>query len=175
MAMYDGFMPKVATNGKRGYFPVSSAEEWDNLPDVYKSMQWFPIEMRRHGYTEKTFAEYLDFDVIYMLPYKVHATIRVHVQEAQKILFCLFNGTQCNLYTVCGVVFQNGEYWPAKWYQDSITGAFSIYAEGKTIGTQGGYLGFIPSDIEKTADGTFRHNWNSRDNVCHYQISNPFR
>lgn len=175
MGMYDGFLPKEQKAGHHGYYPVVDAQEWDNLPAVYKAMEWRSVEMTRNGYKETTVAEYVEFDVVYMEPYKVRATVRVHVQEVQKILFCLFRNAQCHLYSICGVVFQNGERWPAEWKQDATTGAYAVIACGHYIGMQGGYLGFVPSNIKRTDDGGFEHVWNYSGPRCHYDISNPFR
>ena len=175
MGMYEGFLPKEQKSGYCGYYPVTSAQEWDDLPAVYKAMEWFPVEMKRNGYTEKTVVEYVEFEVVYMTPYKVRGTFRVHRQEVQKILFCSFPGHHdCHLYSICGVVFQNGERWGAKWHQDSRTGAYEVLAGGKRVGTQGGFLGFVPRLIDRTEDGwkcNFDYN---HGNVCHYEISNPF-
>lgn len=175
MSMYDGMFPQERKEGHIGYYPVTSAEEWNELPAVYKSMEWFPVEMKRNGYSEKTSVEYVEFDVVYMTPYKVSGTFRVHRQEIQKILFCSFPGhSDCHLYSVSAVVFQNGERWPAKWHQDSRTGAYEILACGKRVGTQGGFLGFVPNNIERTDDGDWKCNWNQNGNITHYQMTNPF-
>ena len=176
MGMYDGFLPKERIDGHAGYYPVESAAEWDNLPAVYKSMEWFPIEMKRNGYTEKTVAEYVEFDVTYMRPYKINATVRVHVSDVQKILFCYFKNAECLLYTVRGVVFANGVRWGAKWHQDSRTGAYQITAGGTRIGTQGGFLGFVPNNIERTDDGGWKYTgYKHGVNRCHYELLNPFK
>lgn len=174
--MYEGFMPPTPLQGHRGYYPVCNAEEWDALPAVYKAMEWFPIEVYNDRWRKKetTVAEYIEFDVIYMEPYHIHATVRVHVQEMQKILFCLFRNPQCHLYSISGVVFDNGERWPAKWTQDTITGAYSIWASGKLIGRQGGYMGFVPNQIERTDDGWKWTGYKSGRNRCHYTLLNPF-
>lgn len=177
MKLYEGMLPSEHINGKSGFYPVTSAEEWDNLPNVYKAMEWFPISVYndRHKRREETVAEYIEFDVIYMEPYKIRATVRVHVQEVQKILFCLYNNKECHLYTISGVVFANGERWPAEWKQDAKTGAFAVYASGRVIGKQGGFFGHIPANIEKTENG-FRWNSNYKsESRCHYEVSNPFR
>ena len=175
MGFYEGMMPKEQKQGYRGFYPVTSAEEWDELPVVYKVMEWMPVEVYNRGLnkTEQTVAEYIEFDVWYMEPYKIRATVRVHRENFQKIMFCSYDHAQCHLYTVSGVVFENGERWRAEWRQDSTTGAFAIYAGGKQIGMQGGYMGFIPSQVERTEDG-FR--WKGfTDTVCHYQMTNPFK
>lgn len=175
--MYEEFLPKEYKNGKIGYYPVMNAEEWEELPAVYKAMEWFPVEVynRVYKHKERTVAEYIEFHVIYMTPYKIGATVKVHVQAIQKILFCNFGSADCHLYSVCGVVFDNGERWDAKWYQDQRTGAFAIYAGGKCIGRQGGYSGFIPNEIEKTEDGFKRTGYKDGANRCYYQLTNPFK
>lgn len=173
--MYDGFLPSEQKQGKRGFYPVANAEEWNELPKAYKAMEWFPIEVynTKHKRMETTVAEYVEFDVIYMEPYKIRATVKVHVQEVQKILFCLFENAQCHLHSISGVVFANGERWGAEWKQDTKTGAFAVYASGKCIGKQGGYFGFIPCQIEKTDDG-FEWKGFTGENRCHYTLLNPF-
>ena len=178
MGMYDGFLPKERIDGHAGYYPVTTAEEWDNLPIVYRAMEWFPVEVynTRYNMKETTVAEYVEFDVTYMRPYKISATVRVHVQDVQKILFCYFKDTECHLYSVCGVVFANGERWGAKWHQDSRTGAYEIIAGGKRIGTQGGFLGFVPNQIERTDDGGWKWlGYMPNKNRCHYELLNPFK
>lgn len=175
MKMYEGFLPKEPQEGKIGYYPVATAEEWDELPKAYKAMEWFPVEVYNDYLhrNETTVAEYIEFDVVYMMPYRIRATVRVHVEEVQKILFCLFDNPQCHLYSVSGVVFSNGQRWGAKWMQDSKTGAFAIYASGKKIGMQGGYFGFVPCQIERTDDG-FKWAGFVGKNRCHYELLNPF-
>lgn len=170
------FLPPRPLNGHIGYYPVCNAEEWDNLPAVYKAMEWFPVEVYNREWHKKetTVAEYVEFDVVYMEPYKIRATVRVHVQEVQKILFCLFENPDCHLYTVSGVVFSNGERWGAKWLQDRTTGAFAIYASGKLIGKQGGFMGFVPNQIERTEDDGWKWNYKTSGNRCHYTLLNPF-
>ena len=177
MGMYDGMLPEVQEEGKRGFYPVTTAQEWDNLPDVYKAMEWFPVNVYNMSWRkeEKTIPEYVEFDVIYLEPYKVSATVRVHVQEVQKILFCLYRNAQCHLYTVSGVVFQNGERWGAEWKQDAKTGSYAIYAGGKCVGRQGGFMGFIPENIEKTDNGFKFKGFGDYKNRCHYEFMNPFR
>lgn len=171
------FFPEERLYGHRGYYPVCNAEEWDALPAVYKAMEWFPVEVYNdkqfHCKKEMTVAEYIEFDVTYAMPYRISATVRVHVQEVQKILFCLFNDPEFHLHSVSGVVFANGVRWGAKWYQDRNTGAFAIYADGKLIGKQGGYMGFIPCQIEETEDG-FKWAGFQGENRCHYTLLNPF-
>lgn len=179
MKLYEGFMPKEEKEGRRGFYPVTNAQEWDELPDVYKAMEWFPVDVYddylRRNVT--TVPEYIEFDVVYMEPYKISATVRVHVQEVQKILFCLFGDSQCHLYSISGVVFQNGARWGAKWIQDSKTGAFAIQLQGgKIAGKQGGFMGFVPRRIKRTEDGGFAYDSCAADgNRCHYEFSNPFR
>lgn len=174
--MYENMMPAKPIDGHTGFYPVCNAEEWENLPAVYKAMEWFPIEVYnlRHRKKETTVVESVIFDVIFLRPYKVRARVEVHVQEVQSILFCLHENTDCHLYSICAVKFQNGEVWNAEWRQDSKSGAFAVYACGHRVGMQGGYGGFIPDNIEKTEDGW---KWKSVVNCegrCHYALTNPF-
>lgn len=173
--MYEGMLPQKQIEGKRGYYPVTTAEEWDELPKVYKAMEWFPVDVYNRNLKKKemTVAEYIEFDVVYMMPYRIHATVRVHVQEVQQILYCFHENADCRLYTVSGVVFRNGEHWGAEWKQDCKTGAFAIYASGKQIGMQGGYMGFIPCKVQKTEDG-FKWDFSNDKNRCHVSLLNPF-
>ena len=176
-SIYEGMLPKEEIKGHRGYYPVCNAEEWEKLPKVYKAMDWMPVEVynTRYNHKETTVAEYVEFDVCYLEPYRIHATVKVHVQEVQKILFCLYEDTQCHLYSVSGVVFANGERWGAKWLQDTRTGAFAIQASGKIVGMQGGFYGHIPCQIERTEDGFKWTGYRSGlKNRCHYEVSNPF-
>lgn len=175
MGIYDGMLPKEHIEGKIGYYPVTNAKEWDELPAVYKAMDWFPVEVYNYAHRrrENTVAEYVEFDVIYMEPYKIRATVKVHVQEVQKILFCLFENAQCYLYSISGVVFANGVRWPAEWRQDTRTGSYSVYASGLCVGRQGGYMGFVPCQIDRTEEG-FKWAGFRGENRCHYTLLNPF-
>lgn len=170
------FMPKEQKKGYCGFYPVTNAEEWDELPVVYKAMEWFPVDVFDDYLRRKvrTIPEYVLFDAIYVEPYGIHATVKVHVQEVQKILFCNFPDSGLLLHSICGVVFQNGEEWMAEWKQDTRTGAFGVYAYGKLIGRQGGYLGAVPENIEETEDGFKWKGFGSYKNRCHYELSNPF-
>lgn len=169
------FLPKEPIKGHRGYYPVCNKAEWDALPEVYKSMEWFPVEVynQAHRKSETTVAEYIEFDVTFLDAYKCRGVFRVHVQEVQKILFCAVD-SDIHLHSVCGVVFANGERWGAKWEQDTKTGAFAIYASGKLIGEQGGYLGFIPKDIEETEDGFKWKGIQNSGNRCHHTLLAPW-
>ena len=175
--MYENMMPKEPIAGHCGFYPVCSAEEWEALPNVYKSMQWFPIEVynTRWRTTETTVVEKVIFDVVYMRPYKVRAKVEVHVQETQSILFCLHEDPDCLLYSICAVKFANGEVWGAGWKQDTRSGAFAVYASGKCVGMQGGFRGFVPDNIEKTDDGWKWKGAGSYNGRCHYALSNPYK
>lgn len=177
--MNDKFMPKSKIEGHIGYYPVCNAKEWDNLPEVYKSMEWYPHEVTTLGcngfYKEKTIPEYVIFDVVYMTPYKIRAEVKVHVQEVQKILYCSFDSYDCHLYSIKSVVFQNGEVRGAKWLQDSITGAFAVYSCGRILGRQGGFREYVPEDIEETENGWKWKGFVSSNNRIHHEIGNPFK
>jgi len=178
MKLYEGFMPMETKEGKWGFYPVVNEQEWDELPKVYKAMEWFPVDVYDVHLKKKVTSvpEYIEFDAVYMEPYKIRATVRVHVQEVQKILFCYFGDCQCHLYSVSGIVFQNGVRWGAEWIQDSKTGAFAIRLQGgKIAGKQGGFHGFVPSIIKRTEGGGFAYDsYATSENRCHYAFSNPF-
>ena len=174
--MYENMMPSKPIEGHLGFYPACNAEEWENLPIVYRAMQWFPVEVyntRLHK-KETTVVESVIFDVVYLKPYKIRAKVEVHVQEVQNILFCLHENTDCHLYSICGVKFQNGEVCGAKWLQDSKTGAYAVYAYNKYVGMQGGFGGFIPENIEKTEDGWKWKGFVECGGRCHYELTNPF-
>ncbi len=179
MGMYDNMLPKKPINGHRGYYPACSAEEWGNLPNIYKAMEWFPVETYdwKLKKKEQTIPEYVVFDVVYMMPYGIRASVKVHVQEVQSILFSLHEKKDCHLYSISHVIFANGEKWWAEWRQDSITGAFGVYASGKCVGIQGGYMGHIPSNMTLLENGEWK--WDNEKgmrsgNRCHYALLNPF-
>lgn len=172
------FFPKEQKSGRRGYYPVINAEEWEELPSVYKAMEWMPVEVYNdkqcHCRKEKTVAEYVVFDVVYAEPYRIRASVKVHVQEVQKILFCCFENPQFHLYSISSVIFANGVEWGAKWTQDPNTGAFAVWADHKLVGKQGGYRGFVPCQIEETEDGFKWSGYKRGKNRCHYTSLNPF-
>ena len=64
---------------------------------------------------------------------------------------------------------------PAKWLQDSLTGAFAICANRSYVAKQGGYEGFVPERIGVTKNGTFIYDHQySVGKTHHYTFSNPF-
>lgn len=175
MKMYEGFLPTNPNPNKTGYYPVCNNQEWDELPAVYKAMEWLPVETYDPRFGKRmSVVEYVEFDTPFLAPYKVRATVRVHRQEVQKILFCHHERTDCHLYSICAVVLANGERIPAEWKQDATTGAFAVYDySGRKLGVQGGFLGFVPANIARTEDGGFEHIFNG-GLVCHYEFSDPF-
>lgn len=175
--MYENMMPSKPIGGHRGFYPVCNADEWENLPAVYKAMQWFPVDVYNiyHGKTETTVVEKVIYDVTFLRPYKVRARVEVHVQETQGILFCSHKDTDCHLYTICAVKFQNGVECGAEWRQDRNSGAFAVYAGGKRVGMQGGFMGFIPENIKKTEDGWKWKSVGTYEGRCHYALMNPFK
>lgn len=181
MSNLEKFMPKYRKEGKHGYYPVTSHEEWEELPKVYKAMSWFPMEMSRMNclgkyVKEKSVVKNVVFDVPYMEPYGVAAKVSVHRENIQKILFCHFGRSDVLLYTVCEVEFENGERRYAEWRQDTRTGAYAIICGGTYIAKQGGFQGFVPARVVETEDG-FEYNQDYRPDgaTCHYEYSNPFR
>ena len=181
--MYSKFLPKKAIEGKCGYYPVASREEWEELPAVYKAMEWFPMQINRYGYggnviMEKTFPKNVIFDCPHIEPYGVSGKVSVHRERVQKILFCLFGRSDCHLYTVCEVEFENGVRRYAKWYQDSRTGAYAIYCGSTCVAKQGGFQAHVPAIIEETEEGfEYKQGYNAYNSstINHYEYSNPFR
>lgn len=173
-ARYAGMLPSPAIPGHMGYYPVTSREEWQALPDLYKAMEWDPVP-DPHQKDQLKAVKAVIFDVVHLLPYKVNAKVSVHPQEVQKILFCHFNDTDCHLYSVCGVELDGGSRLAAKWLQDSTTGAFGIYANGNLIGRQGGFQGYIPPQVKRLPDGSFQFDFQCKtDKTVFFELSNPF-
>lgn len=174
MSLYRDMMPKTFIEGHRGYYPVCNKEEWEQLPDLYKVMEWEAIKDPFDKGRLRAVKSVV-FDVAYLEPYGVSARVAVHPQEVQKILFCSFDRPECHLYSICEVELEGGSRLPAKWYQDSYTGAFAIYAGRSCVARQGGYEGFIPERIEVLPDGTFEYDRQYNTGKRHYYtLLNPF-
>ena len=174
MKIYEGMLPEKQKEGKLGYYPVTSKEEWDNLPDLYKVMEWNPVKDHRDNGKLKAVKSVI-FDVTYLEPYKISAHVSVHPQEVQKILFCYFKNADCRLYSVSGIELEGGTRIGAKWLQDTTTGAFGIYAAGTFVGKQGGFQGYIPEHINRLDDGTWKYDYKfSEGIISHFALGNPF-
>ena len=179
MKTIEKMLPKARLEGKRGYYPVTNHKEWEELPAVYKAMDWFPMEVSTMNclgkrIEEKSVVKNVVFDCPYIEPYGVSGKVSVHAQEVQKILFCLFGRTECHLYSICEVEFQNGERRAAKWLQDNQTGAFAIVCGGTYVAKQGGFGGYVPARITETENGfEYRQSYQGTF-TSHYQYTNPF-
>lgn len=176
MSRYNGMLPQVQKEGYRGYYPVTSKEEWEELPEVYKVMEWRAVKDPFDKEKRLRAVKAVIFDVVYMEPYKISAEVSVHPQEVQKILFCSFKNSQCLLYTVKAVILEGGSRVGAKWYQDSTTGSFGIYALDQYVGVQGGFDCYIPKSCDLQEDGSYKYNFHKPDTgvIAHYELSNPF-
>jgi len=129
--VYKDFLPEVTIEGKRGYYPAMTREEWDAS------------------------VKYVIFDTFFS-DYGVKGKVEVHAAEAFKALFrCSESDTQ--LYSVCAVRLRDGKEIAAKWIQDTTSGAFRIITpiSQKTLGTQGGFRGHVPANCKKREDGTW--------------------
>ena len=175
MKMYEGMLRKDAKQGKLNYYPVSSKEEWEELPALYKAMEWEPVKDPHHNGELKAVKSVI-FDVPYMEPYGSRAEVSVHPQEVQKILFCNFEKSDCHLYTICGVELEGGTRLGAKWLQDSVSGSFAVVLNnGNYVARQGGFDAYIPEHVQKSEDGTFKYDFKyNTGKTTHYTVSNPF-
>jgi len=171
--IYRDMLPDNPKEGHLGYYPVSNFKEWEDLPDLYKTMEWDPIVDSQNNISA---VKAVIFDVPYMEPYGVRARVAVHPSEVHKILFCLFNDTQCVLYSISAVELENGKKLHAQWLQDNISGAFAIKVAGNLIARQGGFQGFIPEHVHKLENGIFKFDYKySEGKTNYYELSNPFR
>ena len=174
MGWYDNMLPKHQIEGHRGYYPVTSAKEWDELPALYKVMDWNPVK-DPHNKDKLTHVKSVIFDVTFMQPYGISAEVAVHPSEVQKLLFCSFKKADCHLFSVCGIELDSGTRLPAKWLQDSTSGAFAILTCDNYVGMQGGFRGHIPEGVRRLDDGTFKYDWSmKKTKISHYELSNPF-
>lgn len=134
------FLPEKPINGKIGFYPAMTTEEWRSLPLPMKCATW------------SAFVKYVIFDTFFS-EYGFSGKVEVHAENAFKALFrCVEGDTQ--LYSVCAVRLFNGKTVAAKWWQDSETGAFQITdLKGNALGTQGGFRGHIPANCKKNSAG----------------------
>ena len=176
MSIYEGMLPKKSIPGHLGYYPVCNSEEWEQLPDLYKVMEWNPVKDPFDKNKLKAVKAVI-FDVAYLEPYGIGAKVAVHPENVQKILFCSFDRPECHLYSVAEVELEGGTRLGAHWLQDSTTGAFGIVLNGggSTIARQGGYQGFVPEHVRVLEDGSFKYDFNyDSGKTNHYSLLNPF-
>ena len=181
--IYDKHMlPETPIPGHRGYYPVCNKKEWEDLPDLYKVMEWEPLpDPMNHD--KPSYVKAVIFSVTHMMPYGINAEVSVHPSHVQSILFSLHKHPECHLYNVTGVELQSGSRLPAKWRQDTTTGAFAILCCDRYVGKQGGYTGFVPDCIRQREDGTYKFDSSvvynqpvgKRKKITHFEYSNPFQ
>lgn len=179
MSFYDNMLPEKPLDGHRGYYPVCNKEEWEQLPDLYKVMEW-DVVLDPFDKGRARAIKSVVFDVTYMEPYGINARVAVHPSDVQKILFCSFERPECHLYSICEVELEGGIRLPAHWLQDSQTGAFGIYVRDyrgeELVGRQGGFYGYIPERIAVLEDGTFKYDYQYNTGKRHYYtLGNPFK
>jgi len=171
---YEGMLPNPSKPGYRGYYPVTNREEWDKLPDLYKVMEWEPVK-DPHNKNQLRAVKAVVFDVPHMTPYGVRAKVSVHPEDVHQILFCSFPKTDCHLYSICSVELAGGTRLPAKWLQDTTTGAFGIFVNNDCIARQGGFRGYIPDHVKQLDDGTFKFDFKyGTGKTVHYALHNPY-
>ena len=74
MGWYDNMLPKHQIEGHRGYYPVTSAKEWDELPALYKVMDWNPVK-DPHNKDKLTHVKSVIFNVTFTQPYGISAEV----------------------------------------------------------------------------------------------------
>lgn len=143
--LYKGLLPENGDkrfDGKRGFYPAMTAEEYRALPLPMKCATW------------NARVQYVIFDSFFS-DYGFSGKVEVHAENAFKALF-RHAEDDTQLYSVCAVRLFDGKRIAAKWIQDSISGAFQIVTlSGDVLGTQGGFRGHIPENCKKCADGTW--------------------
>lgn len=138
--IYKDFLPEMAIQGKRGFYPSMTAEEYRALPLPMKCGTW------------DASVQYVIFDTFFA-DYGLSGNVEVHAENAFKALF-RHSGTDTQLYSVCAVRLRDGKRIAAKWLQDSVSGAFQIVTlSGKVLGTQGGFGGHVPENCKRNANG----------------------
>lgn len=173
--IYKDMLPEVTKPGRLGYYPVTNFSEWEELSDLYKTMEWQAVTDPRDR-NNKSAVKAVIFDVPFMEPYGIGAKVSVHPSDVHKILFCSFKDAQCHLYSISAVELENGRKLRAEWLQDSISGAFCIKAGGEWIARQGGFQGFVPEHIHRREDGTFKFDFRyGEGKTTYYALGNPFR
>ncbi len=171
---YKDMLPKEHIDGKLGYYPVSCQEEWEQLPDLYKTMEWEQVKDPLNKDAPSPVKSVI-FDVPYMAPYGIRAKVSVHPSDVHKILFCNFKNADCHLYSVSGIELESGTRLRAKWYQDTTTGSFAIFCGGTPIARQGGYLAYVPMSVSRTEGNGFQYNFHhDSGKTSYYALTNPY-
>ena len=104
--LYAGFLPEAGDarfEGKRGFYPAMTAEEYRALPLPMKCATW---DAR---------VQYVIFDS-YFRDYELSGKVEVHAENAFKALF-RHSETDTQLYSVCAVRLFDGTRIAAKWVQ----------------------------------------------------------
>lgn len=140
---YKEFLPEVTIEGKRGFYPAMTREEWDAIPLPMKCATW------------DASVKSVIFDTFFS-DYGVKGKVEVYTAEAFKALF-RYSESDTQLYSICAVRLRDGKEIAAKWIQDTTSGAFRIITpiSQKTLGTQGGFRGHVPANCKKREDGTW--------------------
>lgn len=175
MKNYEDILPAQSKPGHRGYYPVTSKEEWDELPNLYKVMEWEQVKDPFDKGKLKPVKAVI-FDAVHMEPYGINAKVSVHPENVHKILFCSFKHTDCHLYSISGIELEGGHRLHAKWLQDTVSGAFGIMCGDHIVARQGGFGGYIPERVKKLEDGTFKFDFVSDSGkTAFYTLLNPFK
>lgn len=186
MPIYEGMLPVKPIEGHRGYYPVANSEQWKALPDLYKVMTWTSVVDPKDKQQRLSPVKSVTFDVVYMQPYGINARVSIHPSHVLPVLFTSHKNADCHLYSICEVELASGTKLPAKWLQDSTTGAFAVLVgtnHTQYAAMQGGFSGHVPEFMNRLDDGSWKYDYSSAMTAAssgkmkvtqHYALSNPF-
>jgi len=66
MSRYDGMLPDESVCGRLGFYPVTSKKEWDELPNLYKVMEWEAVPDPFDKGKRPRAVKSVIFDAVYM-------------------------------------------------------------------------------------------------------------
>lgn len=142
---------------------VDNSEDWKKIPDIFKGVQWFRREVEVPG------REDIKFKSVPKLVELDHNGVTKLV-VVPGLIGSLARKKGC---TVKGVVFGNFIRIDADLVNDDDTGAFAIRVNGVNVIKQGGYKGFVPSNMDKDdEEGTYHFDQGFHTN-CNYE-ADPF-
>ena len=113
---------------------VKNEAEWNALPEIMKAVQWFRVKIDIEP------AIHFESAPRY---FEISRCGRRKLVERFEVTEHILTGG-----AVTAVVFENSVKAPATLVIDDSTGAFAVKVFGKMVLKQGGFGGFIPSNME---------------------------